>query len=389
MKAIKYSDFELSEYQSRIERVQEAMAQAGLEALIVTEPTNLRYLLGFQNLLQLSATRTFVGLFLRKAPEESTLFIPHDCQDAPQSWVENVTFWSEGQEPPFDDRRADIGMVAQRIDGLGLRQGRIGLELGPGTRFGVPVVQFDRLRSLLAEADLVDASEVWWSVRQVKSEAEIEVLRRVASISLKAINRALTSLREGMTERELYREIYADMFGGGADGQGFLGVLFGSEGWRRANMAPTDERRLQTGEWVYLDGGAMLQGYSADICRMGVLGEGNKQQMAVFEAVQEAQEAMIAAIAPGVACSEIYRTGREVLAEKGWSKIIGSLSMGHAIGLNIHEMPDINLHNDEPLREGMVLAIEPWVLDRSSSVGLFNVEDMVVVRSDGAEVLGK
>ena len=66
---------------------------------------------------------------------------------------------------------------------------------------------------------------------------------------------------------------------------------------------------------------------------------------------------------------------------------IGSLSMGHGIGLNIHEMPDINLHNDEPLREGMVLSIEPWVLDRSPSVGLFNMEDMVVVRRDGAEIL--
>ena len=323
MKAIKYSDFELSEYQSRIQRLQTAMAEAGLDALVVTDPSNLRYLFGFQNLLQLSATRLFVGLFPREEPDQATLFLPHDCLDAPQSWVENVTFWSEGQEPPFDDRKVDIGMVAQRIDSLGLKGGRIGLELGLGTRPGMPAQQFDRLRALLSKADVVDASEVWWSLRQVKSEAEIEVLRCVAAISLKAINRGLDSLREGITEKELCREIHATMFKEGADGQGFLGVLFGVEGWRRANMAPTDERRLQKDEWVSLDGGGVLQGYWGDICRMGVLGEATKEQMAIFEAVQEAQKAMIAVIRPRVPCSEIYRTGRDVLERKGWARQSG------------------------------------------------------------------
>jgi len=389
VKEIKYADFPLNEYQMRVQRVQEAMEQTALDALVITDPANLRYLFGFQNLLQLSATRLFAGVFPREAPEQATLFIPHDCQDAPQSWVENVTFWSAGQEPPFDDRAADIGIVAERIQELGLNEGRLGLELGAGMRLGMPVEQFDRLRALLSKADIIDAAPIWWSVRRIKSEAEIAVLQRITSISAKAINDALEHLHEGITERELYCEVHSRMFAEGADGQSLLGVLFGTEGWRRANMAPTDERVLETGDWVYLDGGGMLQGYSADICRMGVLGKPSGEQQAALDAVEAANEAMIAAIRPGVPCSEIYRVGRAVLEERGWGGAIGSLSMGHGIGLNVHEMPDINLYNDEPLEEGMVIAVEPWMLDRSPTVGLFNREDMVVVRRSGAQVLSE
>lgn len=86
-KQIRYADFAIEKYEARVRRAGGAMAEAGLDALIVTEPANLRYLFGFQNMMQLSANRSFVGLLPREHFEEGTLFIPHDCQDAPSNWT--------------------------------------------------------------------------------------------------------------------------------------------------------------------------------------------------------------------------------------------------------------------------------------------------------------
>ena len=279
MKNIRYADFGIDEYRWRIQRLQSAMDQAGLDALLVTDPANLRYIFGFQNLLQISATRSFVGVFVKDAPEESSLFIPRDCQDAPQTWVENVVFWDDRVKPPFDDLTVDTSKVFKRLDRLSLKQGHIGLELGDGMKLGMPPGQFDRLRSQLSEAVLLDASPVFWSVRKIKSAAEIEILRATAAISLTTIKSIVDSLREGVSEREICRQIHARMFNDGCDGQGFLSVQFGSDGWRRANMAPTDERRLKKNEWVYIDGGGLLMGYHSDFARTVLYGEAERKQL--------------------------------------------------------------------------------------------------------------
>lgn len=388
MKQVQYADFPMEEYQRRVQRASAVMKMEGLEALILTDPSNLRYLFGFQNLMQLSVNRSFVGVFFCDATDESTLFIPHDCQDAPQTWTTRVKFWDEGHEPPFDDRMTDMGKVVDRLKELGIGRGRIGIDLGTGTRLGIPVKQLDQLRHLLREMKLVDAAETMWKLRRVKSEAEITLLRSVARMSLKAIQCGIEHLREEMTEKELYRAIYSSMFADGVDGQGLLCVQFGVDGWKRANMAPTDARKLRKGDWVYLDGGGVLNGYCADLCRMAMFGGPDGTRRRIYEDVTDVTRQMIRCIQPGMRCCEVYETGRELLEKKGLGGMVDGLSFGHGIGLNVHEMPDLNRNNLEPLEENMALAIEPWVLDRKK-YGLFNKEDMIVVREGGAEILSE
>ena len=130
-------------------------------------------------------------------------------------------------------------------------------------------------------------------------------------------------------------------------------------------------------------------GYHSDFARTVLYGEAERKQLRIYEAVVKANQAMIDAIRPGVSCREIYRAGNEVLLQKGVGASIGSFSFGHGVGLNVHELPNINSDNREPLEEGMVLAVEPWVLDRSSDAGLFNKEDVVVVRDERAELLAE
>jgi len=386
MKEIAFADFGLEEYHRRVQRAAAAMGEAELDALIITDPTNLRYLFGFQDFLQISATRSFVAVFFRDDPQDSRLFMPHDCQGAPQVWTSNVTFWDEGHEPPFDDRMADMDKVVQCLKARGLDKGRLGMELGAGTRLGLPVGAFDQLRNALDRACLCDAADLLWELRKIKSDAEIDVLRQAGSISARAIEYGKECLEEGITERQLYCKIHARMFDEGIDGQGLLTVLFGPAAWQRPHTPPTDERPLRRGDWVYLDGGGAVKGYCADVCRMAMIGGPDERRSAVHHAVKEVQQEMIAAIRPGLRCCDVYQVGRELLERKGLKYMIDSLSFGHGIGLNVHEMPDLNLSNPEPLQEGMVLAVEPWIIDRSE-LGLFNNEDMVVVRKEGAEVI--
>lgn len=386
MKPIRYADFELDEYRRRITRADRIMGEQGLDALVVSEPANLRYLFGFQNMMQLSANRSFIGLLPRGMTDEATLFIPHDCQDAPQSWVERISFWDEGHEPPFDDRFVDMGRVARRLDELGIGSGRIGLELGPGTRVGIDAIQFDDLRAALKDATIIDGGGAIWAMRRIKSQAEIDVMRRIGRISYNAVQDVLSNLEEGMTEKQVYRQIYARMFEQGADGQGLLAVQFGFDGWQRANMAPTDDRKLQRDEWVMVDGGGLLNGYATDLCRMKLFGSDPVGGQAIFDNVREVTAGMIAALRPGMLCSEVYALGCELLQERGLAWMINGLSFGHGVGLNLHEMPDLQRDNHEPIEEGMVLAIEPWILDTEKH-GLYNHEQNVVVRADGAEIL--
>ena len=107
---------------------------------------------------------------------------------------------------------------------------------------------------------------------------------------------------------------------------------------------------------------------------------------AIFDKVREVTAAMIAALRPGMLCSEVYSLGCRLLEDRGLAWMINGLSFGHGVGLNLHEMPDLQRDNHEPIEEGMVLAIEPWILDTKQH-GLYNHEENVVVRADGAEVL--
>ena len=388
MKQIQYADFPIEEYERRIRRATALMAEQGVEALVLTDPSNLRYLFGFQNMLQMSVNRSFVGLFVASAPDESTLWIPHDCQDAPQTWCTQVRFWDEGNQPPFDERLADMGKVIDRIQELGLGAGGIGIELGEGMRLGMPVCKFDELRQALREVTVIDAAAVMWPLRRIKSEAEIDILRQIVRLSLDCIQDGLEHLREGMTERELYRQIYSRMFTAGADEQGFLAVYFGYDSWQRANMAPTDGHPLRRGDPIMIDGGAVLNGYCADVYRMGYFGEAPEAWARIYDDVRDTTAEMIRGIRAGVLCCEVYETGCRLLKQRGLGAFVDTLSFGHGIGLNVHEMPDLNKNNREPLEAGMVLAIEPWIFDRGEH-GLFNWEDMVVVRENGAELLGE
>lgn len=344
MKDVLYADFQVQEYKSRIDRIRAGMDRTGLDVLIVTGATNLRYVFGFQSLLQLSGTRSFAGVFVKDDSDESSLFIPRDCVDAPQVWLdnENVFFWDDSKEPPFDDLALDLGKVVERLKRLSLTHRRIGIELR-GAEIGMPVCRFDELRSLLSQATLLDASAMLLSLRKIKSAAEIEVLRATAAISLESINAGIRSLRNGITESELARQMQAMMFDKGCDGQGFLSVQFGADGWKRANLPPTDERSLQENEWVYIDGGGRLMGYNADFARTALYGRATDRQRRIHEAVLEARQAMFDAMRPGVPCCEIYRAGAYVLEKRGCPGT--SFSFGHGVGLNIHEDPNISLQN--------------------------------------------
>lgn len=385
MRQVRFADFDLQEYKTRAERMQRAMDESGIDLLIITNPANMRYLFGFQNILQTSIKRTLVGLLPKENIDGAALFIPADCQGSPQTWVEDVHFWHEGHAPPFDETLTDLTLVINKIDLMGLGRSCIGFELGFGSRMNMPVEQIDQLRKGLNKASLVDATPVINQIRAVKSEVEINILRQISRVSLSGIRKGFEALEEGLSEAGLCRLIHAENFLAGADGMGMVGVLFGVDGFYRANMYPTDFRRLKRNEWINVDGGDTKSAYCADMCRMAVFGKATRESLACFEAIVEANHTIINTIRPGIPCSELYRVGMDVFKRAGFANLITTTSVGHGIGLNNHEMPDLHRDNNQLLVEGMVLCVEPWIAD--PDMGALNLEDMVIVRENGAELI--
>jgi Xaa-Pro aminopeptidase/Xaa-Pro dipeptidase len=120
---------------------------------------------------------------------------------------------------------------------------------------------------------------------------------------------------------------------------------------------------------------------------MAVFGKASSKSLDVYAAIVEANRVIINAIAPGTPCSEVYRVGAEVFEKSGFGDLMTSTSVGHGIGLDAHEMPNLGRDNDQPLVEGMVVTVEPWIATRE--LGPLNLEDMVIVRKHGAELISK
>jgi len=137
-----------------------------------------------------------------------------------------------------------------------------------------------------------------------------------------------------------------------------------------------------------VDMGPNYEGYHADINRMASIGEPDARSRRILDAVLEASDAAIKAIKPGARCGDLYELAAAIIRKAGFGHMIPSVMIGHGIGLTQHEGPEIREGSDVTLEAGMVVTIEPWIVDLPAGKdSLFNCEDNIVVTENGHEVL--
>jgi Xaa-Pro aminopeptidase len=346
----------------RADRLAELAAERDLDALLVREPVNLRWLTGFTGTNGLAVLeagsggrRTFVTDFryVERAAEEV----------------------AEGFERREGERDLLDGVSAALPDRRPLRLGFDDVH--------VSVRDHGRLGEALEGVDLAPAGGLVERLRAVKDPEEVERIRAAAGLADAALRAALDGGLAGRTEREFALALEDEMRRRGAQRPSFPSIVAAGAHGALPHAEPRDVEILPDA-LVVVDWGAELDGYCSDCTRTFATGELDGEAREVYEVVRLAQEAGLGAVRAGPTGREVDAVAREAIAQAGYGERFGH-GLGHGVGLEIHEEPRLSKAGDAPLEAGNVVTVEPGVY----LPGRFGVriEDLVVVTEDGAEVL--
>ena len=347
---------------SRLPRLRARMGTEEIDALLVTKLTNVRYLTGFTG---------SAGMLLVMA--DDALFVT-DGRYTEQS--------REQLEAAQVDVRIEIGLTASAQHGM------LAAIVPPGTRLGLEehsVTWADQrgFVTAFAGAEIVPAGALVEELRRVKDLGEVDRIRRACAIADASFQAVLARLADGITERQFALELEFGMRERGASGNSFDAIIAAGPNGAKPHARPSD-RVIGRNELVVCDFGCIVDGYCSDMTRTVSLGDPGPDARHLYEVVLASQQAGRALVAADVACSDIDRASRDVIADAGWADAF-SHSTGHGVGLEIHEAPRVAATGRDTLVVGDVVTVEPGVY--LPGIGGVRIEDTVVVAAAGFEPL--
>ena len=230
-------------------------------------------------------------------------------------------------------------------------------------------------------ARLVPMNERINGFRGVKEEWELELMRKAQAITDKAFSEVITRIKPGMTELALQAELIYCLYKNGATGLAFDPIVVSGPNTSMPHGV-AGERVICQGDFVTMDFGAMYQGYCSDMTRTVAVGFATEEMEKVYNTVLEAQLAGLAVSKAGVPGCDVDAAARKVIADAGYGEYFGH-GYGHSLGLEIHESPNPNSRNQQPLPENAVCSAEPGIY----LPGKFGVriEDVVIFKANGHE----
>lgn len=370
--------FPRAEFQGRINALQDAMEQARLDALLLTAPADVFYTTGFLTRFWASPAREwFVAVPVEGAP---VAVIPEIGAALMQrTWIDDIRTW-----PAPDGTLHGITLLARALAEIVPEQGRIGLPMGQETHLRMPLARYTHLVEALAPRAFVDATAVLQRVREIKSDAEIDAVRRICAIADRAFEHVPDLVRSDPALASVFRKFQGALLAEGADWVSYLAGGVGQGGYSDV-ISPADDRHLSAGDVLMLDTGAVRAGYFCDFNRNFAIGDVAPETAKVQDALWQATEQALEMIRPGLKASDIHKRMFDALREAQVEP--GAGRMGHGLGIVLTEWPSLAAHDDSLLREGMVLTLEPSAM--LSSGRMLVHEENLVLRREGAELLSK
>jgi len=347
------------EYRPRMERLARGLRREKLDAFLVWDRANTRYLSGFKGSASLICLTAAGGHFL-------TDFRYVTLAQQTLSHLRIVM-----TEPP---EGAQLAKILRRH-----HTKKVGFEET------VPYRTYKAWKDKLEGIELVEATALVKRLREEKSRAELARIVSAQRIAERVLDRVLAKCRPGVTEKELARELLHAIEDEGGDGPSFDPIIAAGPNSALPHARPGD-RRVKKGDFVIFDLGVFMDGYASDMTRTVVVGRATERQQRVYQTVLEAQRRAIARMRAGVGGKTVDHAARGWIAGKGFGKYFGH-GTGHGVGLEIHESPAQNPQSKDVLRAGMVVTVEPGIY--IPGWGGVRIEDMVLVKRSGREVLGR
>ena len=356
-----------SEREQRRDKARRLMKQLGFSAMLIEPGANMTYFAGVE---WGRSERLFA--FLLPETGKPVVISPAFEQQRAEDQVNgrfDVRVWQEDQNPEE--------LVAKTLTDLGVSTGRLAIDPSARTFVLTEMVTARPSMQFGTAANIVN------QCRGVKSAHEIEIMRYANQITLQAYRAAFKTLRAGMTQAELAKNVSAEMAKLGYQG-GAL-VLFGeSSAYPHGLPHP---RSLGENQVVLVDGGLSVHGYQSDMTRTVVFGSVSPEVQKVFDIVHEAQARALAFAGPGKQCGEVDAVARKVISDAGFGPDYRTFThrLGHGIGLEGHEWPYLVRGSRIILEPGMTFSDEPGIYQ----YGKFGIrlEDIWAVTETGAEML--
>jgi Xaa-Pro aminopeptidase len=380
------ADMADADYGQRLARTREAIAQAGLDGLLIASQYNRRYLTGFT---AHDGDITESSGWVLVTPGTFGLV----AGTFQLSGVEDEIVPS-GAQVLSTDKALPWSVVANTIKADGVR--RLGFE-----KDWLSYDRYARVRDALretvgADTELLPRDHHVVMVRAIKDAAEIATMRRAADVADDAFEQLLTEIKVGMTEREIASLLEQHMVELGASGVSFPTIVACGPGGAQPHAVPTD-RPVRAGEPLLIDFGCRVDGYCSDTTRTFCIGEPDPKLVELYDIVRRAQDAGFQALADGVRRGrDVDAAARAVIEDAGYGEQYFH-SLGHGVGLAIHELPvtaklriqtpesDAEMAKREQLEPNSVITNEPGIY--IPGWGGVRLEDMALVGSDGYEIM--
>lgn len=264
-------------------------------------------------------------------------------------------------------------------------------ELGPafwGARIGYEAdtttcTEYRKIETAFDDAELIPVQNVVETIRVIKTPAEIDAIVRAQRIAEAVLEEVLGLLAEGVEERDIALEIDYRFRKHGGEKPAFDTIVAFGENASKPHAQPS-RRRLKPGDVVLFDMGTVVDGYASDMTRTVVFGRADNRVKSLYALVLEAQIAAIDGIQAGMGSAEADRLARSVIERSGYGEQFVH-TLGHGVGLDIHEIPRLSSKDETTLEAGMVVTVEPGVY-LPGLLGI-RIEDMVAVEKEGCRNL--
>ncbi len=341
---------------NRIQKVKELIKEKEVHGILISSPENRRYFSGFTG----SAGNLLI------TPDKNLLVTDF-------RYISQGKEQAEGYEIIKTSKEYSLTNVIknEKLESIAIEEDYTTYE------------QYLKYTEKLPDIDIKSLDKNLLKIRSIKEEDEISKIRNAAQITDKAYSYILNEIKPGIKERDVANALEFFMKNEGAAKVSF-DIIVASGVRSSLPHGIASEKVIEKGDMITLDFGCVYEGYCSDMTRSFVLGKATERQKEIYHVVLKAQMEALNSVKDGITGIELDNIARDIITDAGYGDYFGH-GLGHGVGLLVHELPHVNHLGQEKMEPGNVITIEPGVY--IPEYGGVRIEDLVVVRKDGYEVL--